>query len=412
MSGVTRGVILLDPKPTGASLLFDQKIAGLPVFHRLVLALHRAGIKRLLVLSRNLDEKERTRWEEILNADLRLRGRVLWIDPEQFLRGEANEWVEAAKDSSGVLVAGANVVATPQLIQTFLRDALNTWSLGHHGVASLGPSGNDRGGIHLVASDKLDIVRAFAENRVIREPVEVISPSGSFRYWTALADPGELPQSEQNLIDEHRQHYTQLMDVHCNSLLSLKISRYLVRLPFSPNHLTLFGLLIGLASGYFFALGNYWSGVVGALLAAFTAVWDCCDGDVARLRFEESDFGEALDTTCDNIINIFVFGGIALGVGRQQGWEQALLPFLLLALGGGLIFGLIYFPRGQGKGGFFKGTKLHDVIELLASRNFIYVIALFGIVGKLDWFLWLAGYGSLVFALVIYLTKRQMRKRH
>jgi len=101
-----------------------------------------------------------------------------------------------------------------------------------------------------------------------------------------------------------------------------------------------------MASGFFFAQGNYWSGFVGGLLLAVTAIWDCCDGDVARLKFMESDFGETLDTICDNIINIFIFTGIMFGVAHSKGLAQALIPFLLLSLGGSWIFCLIYFPKG------------------------------------------------------------------
>ena len=51
---------------------------------------------------------------------------------------------------------------------------------------------------------------------------------------------------------------------------------------------------------------------------------------------------------------------------------------------------------------------LYEVIQVLASRNFIYIVVLFAIVGKLDWFLWLAGLGSNVFALSLYLAKRKI----
>ena len=137
----------------------------------------------------------------------------------------------------------------------------------------------------------------------------------------------------------------------------------------------------------------------------FSGIWDCCDGDVARLKFMESDYGEYLDTMCDNIINILTFIGIAIGVARQSGLIASLIPFALLLAGGILIFILIYFPKGYGKGYSFKGTRMYDVILLLASRNFIYVILLFAIFDRLDYFLWLAGFGSNVFAMALFLTK-------
>jgi hypothetical protein len=90
-----------------------------------------------------------------------------------------------------------------------------------------------------------------------------------------------------------------------------------------------------------------------------------------------------------------------LGVAKVDGWDHALLPFAMLCLGGGSIFMMIYFPKG-GKGAFFKGTPTYSVIQLLASRNFVYIVLLFGIVGQLGWFLWFAGFGSLIFALELF----------
>jgi phosphatidylglycerophosphate synthase len=181
----------------------------------------------------------------------------------------------------------------------------------------------------------------------------------------------------------------------------------LVKTFLTPNQITILGLFIGLASGILFAQGNYWNTLIGGVLLSITAIWDCCDGDVARLKFMESDFGEKLDTACDNIINIFIFIGIMLGVARYDGLTQALIPFALLIFGGSWIFYLIYFPK-SGKGSYFTNTPIYDVIQTLASRNFIYVILLFCIFNKLNWFLWIAGIGSIIFGFCIYRAKNKI----
>jgi phosphatidylglycerophosphate synthase len=170
------------------------------------------------------------------------------------------------------------------------------------------------------------------------------------------------------------------MDIWFNSLFSIPISAMLLKTPLTPNILTLFGLFIGFLAGWCFAQGNYLSNLAGGLLLALTAIWDCCDGDVARLKLMESDFGEKLDTACDNIINVFIFSGMMLGVAKTHGWGHALIPFIMLTIGGALIFAFIYFPK-DGKGSYFKEYKMYDVIQVLASRNFIYVILLFALGG-------------------------------
>ena len=84
-----------------------------------------------------------------------------------------------------------------------------------------------------------------------------------------------------------------------------------------------------------------------------------------------------------------------------------MIPFFLLVLGGGLIFYLIYFPS-RGKGSFFKGTWAYQAIQTLASRNFIYVILVFALFGRLDAFLWSAGIGSNMFGLALLYTKQRI----
>ena len=95
------------------------------------------------------------------------------------------------------------------------------------------------------------------------------------------------------------------------------------------------------------------------------------------------------------------------GVAHSKGLIQAVVPFFLLTLGGSCIFYLIYIPR-RGKGSFCKNTPIYDSIQILASRNFIYIIFAFSIADKLGWFLWLAGIGSNIFALSIYMAKRKI----
>jgi hypothetical protein len=86
----------------------------------------------------------------------------------------------------------------------------------------------------------------------------------------------------------------------------------------------------------------------------------------------ESDFGDTLDTTCDNLNNVFAFTGIMIGIATNSGFSHALIPYTLLGVGGSLIFYFIYFPK-WGKGSFFHGTWIYNLIQHLASRNFVYI---------------------------------------
>jgi len=53
---------------------------------------------------------------------------------------------------------------------------------------------------------------------------------------------------------------------------------------------SLFTLGVSFAAGVFFALGGYWNMLTGAVLGWLSSVLDGCDGEVARLKLQESAF--------------------------------------------------------------------------------------------------------------------------
>jgi len=409
-------VIFLDPPTGGFRLLLNRPIAGVALFKRLVLSLCRAGLKDIIVISRGLSDKENSAAESCLRKDSRFKGNLAWFHQETFRRDNGLENIKSLAGDHGVLLCRGNIVTTPAQLQNLLTGGLNAGE--SPGSSGAGPETDIPvsllhgplcdAGISLFPASKLDLINGYVEKWVIEEPADKVQPQEGRNFCLAVSDIQSLRRAEKSLLDQYKTHYTQLMDVWFNSLFSIPISAHLVKMPFTPNQITLFGLVIGALSGWFFAQGDYLSGLCAGFLLIFTAIWDCCDGDVARLKFMESDFGDYLDTLCDNIINVFIFIGIAIGVGREHGALASVIPFVLLAFGGLSIFALIYFPKGSGKGSFFKGTRMFAVIELLASRNFVYIIFLFAVFDRLDWFLWIAGFGANIFALTLFLYKRKI----
>ncbi len=392
-------VILLSPLDSGYSLILEHKIAGVPLFKRLLLTLQRAGIKEILVLSHQLNAQEIK--TQNIEKDSRFKSLLHWHDRSEFFAATNKEQVNTLTPSKPFLLVNENLVTHQKVIRSFLESSNNSAK-----ISCMAHTEEKSGGLVLLPPDKFSTLNHRNRAEDGEDKTERIVLPADKNFWMEVQDKASARVAEKKLLRYGKNHYKQFMDIWFNSLFSIPISAMLVKTPITPNMVTLLGLLVGLLAGWCFAQGNYLSGVAGGVLLAFTAILDCCDGDVARLQFIESDFGETLDTTCDNIINVFIFTGMMLGVARTQGWEQALIPFIMLAIGGGLIFVFIYFPKG-GKGSFFEGSKMHAVIQTLASRNFIYVILVFAVSGHLDGFLWLAGIGSLVFALILFVVKRQ-----
>jgi phosphatidylglycerophosphate synthase len=57
----------------------------------------------------------------------------------------------------------------------------------------------------------------------------------------------------------------------------------------------------------------------GMLLAHAQSVLDGCDGELARVRLQQSDIGEWLDTIVDDGLNLFLVASIGIGLGQAHG---------------------------------------------------------------------------------------------
>ena len=193
--------------------------------------------------------------------------------------------------------------------------------------------------------------------------------------------------------------FTRLVDRR----FSRALTRMLLPTGISPNQVTIASIAIGVAGGCCFALGTPTAATLGALLFLFSTIVDGCDGEIARLTFRESAFGARLDILGDNLVHLFLFGGIAIGLYRRSGEPMiATLGFLLV---GGVLLSMatVYLciirrpPNGAQRALF----------EAFASREFAYLLVVLTVAGRLDWFLWMSAVGTYVFATGLWVLGRR-----
>lgn len=84
----------------------------------------------------------------------------------------------------------------------------------------------------------------------------------------------------------------------------------------SPNHITIFSLVPATISSYFYYSHNIIMGVLFLVVALFC---DVCDGSVARVLDQKTDFGAVLDASIDRDCELIVLFGILIG-GLAQSW--------------------------------------------------------------------------------------------
>jgi phosphatidylglycerophosphate synthase len=253
----------------------------------------------------------------------------------------------------------------------------------------------------------------------VRQWLERAAAGGHVRMFPAGADPAQWYQAvrdsadiriaERRLFSSLKGEFEGFVDRFFNRKLSRRFTRVFLALGLSPNAITLVATIVGLLAAGSFGVGTYAAGIAAALLFQLAAVIDCCDGEVARLTFTESPFGAWLDIAMDNVVHMAIFGGIAVGSYMQVvDGEGAWIP---LALGAAAILGNALSLTLVSKAQKIKQTSewktpVHAawsdfMLKNVASRDFSVVVLAFALLGKLDWFLWMAAAGSLLFAVVM-----------
>ena len=111
------------------------------------------------------------------------------------------------------------------------------------------------------------------------------------------------------------------------------VARAFARAGFSPNSLTLIGLLVGSLAALIFAKGEP---RLAGLTLLVCGVFDVIDGAVARLTGRETAFGGVLDAVIDRYVDFSIFIGIAYG-GLAELWRLPSWAWCTLALTGGFM---------------------------------------------------------------------------
>jgi 1L-myo-inositol 1-phosphate cytidylyltransferase / CDP-L-myo-inositol myo-inositolphosphotransferase len=168
---------------------------------------------------------------------------------------------------------------------------------------------------------------------------------------------------------------------------------------------------MGLLAALCLAHGSWISGVLGALLLQWSAVIDCCDGEVARLKFLESTSGYYLDITCDNIVHVAVFIGIAWSGYQLMGQLHVLLLGGMAAFG--TLMGFIMVLATRHSRARQDSPALDQLIDALANRDFSLILVICALTGTLQWFLWAIAIGvNLFWLLVLGLARQAQRTAH
>ena len=160
------------------------------------------------------------------------------------------------------------------------------------------------------------------------------------------------------------------------------MTRRLAATRMTPNAMTAVSVAIGLAGAAFFLSGEARFQFAGALLFLLHSILDGCDGELARLKFQESRLGGVLDFWGDNVVHCAVFACLAVGWSRDAADPRPLIAGALAVAGTLLSAGFVarHALGNAGGGPQFTSvtrraqTRLSRIADMLARRDFIYLV--------------------------------------
>jgi phosphatidylglycerophosphate synthase len=228
------------------------------------------------------------------------------------------------------------------------------------------PAGRDwpvSGVLRVTARDASDIDALAAELRTRFEhagarPAGEDVSFGRGRLALRIIDPADLPAAERTI---RRSSYkdTDNKVARFNRSMSVPISVALIRTPLTANQLSVALVAIGFYSAWLFSTGHYLAGALGAFLGLAASVLDGCDGEIARLKYQESPLGCWIETFGDYSYYIAIFIGLTVGAVRRTGWH-GFYWLGAIALAGTLVaFALLIFLRSRITAG--QPEKLHSI---------------------------------------------------
>ena len=160
---------------------------------------------------------------------------------------------------------------------------------------------------------------------------KAISASG---FWIDVDDSAAFKKAEKALLNLVRDKSNDGPVAHyLNRPISLFFSRHLAKLDITPNQISLFSFLCSLLAAGLFALGGYPALLVGGVLAQFASIVDGCDGEVARLKYQSSDFGGWFDAVLDRYADAFLLFGLTWHVLAIEANAWVLLTGFMAIIG-------------------------------------------------------------------------------
>ena len=346
------GTLLYLPQTSAGQVQPAARLAGLPMAERVIRSAARSGYDRIIVYTDGVQ----ARTMAVLRRMAAAVDGVVLTGTREVLR----EALDRSGPDRFVTAIGAATVVSPALLQAALAVKAVP---GEPADVPAGPEWRESGLVRMTSGDAqhLEFVSAALTSRAERaQPL----PSGDDVSFgrAALAvrvtTPPDLPAAEA-IIRRSSYKDTDNTVARFNRRISLPISVALIRTPLTANQLSVMLVAVGFYAAWLFSLGHYWTGVLAAFLSLAASILDGCDGEIARLKYQESVLGCWIETVGDYSYYVAIFTGLTIGAVRHT-HSEGFYWIGGLALAGTLLsFAFLIFLRTRITAG--RPERLHAI---------------------------------------------------
>jgi phosphatidylglycerophosphate synthase len=276
-----------------------------------------------------------------------------------------------------------------------------------------------------------DLLQAFGEkappDQVIRRLRETEGVRREHLPEDALIrveKESDLPTAEGRLFRGLIKPTESFLSQKFERKVSLAITRRLLYTRITPNQISIASILLGVFSALLFLGESQALHVLGGFLLLFSSIVDGCDGELARLRFQESRWGSWLDFLGDNVVHVSVFFCLGLGLTlRGEGTVYVVLGCVASLANVGAasaVFFRVFMKSGDRVVTFATPVRVEEMdraegwlrrriefTDKLSNRDFFYLILVCAAIGQLWLFMWVASLGVVFYFFnLIYLYYR------
>ncbi|MCD6257134.1 NTP transferase domain-containing protein [Candidatus Aerophobetes bacterium] len=172
---------------------------------------------------------------------------------------------------------------------------------------------------------------------------------------------------------------------HINRPVSTRISKLLVKTGIKPDLISSLSFAICLLSAFLFSFGDYLHIIVAGLLSQFSSIIDGCDGEVARLKFQQTNYGAWFDAVLDRYADAMIILGIVYGWWSLHGKVEVWIAGFIALIGSfmnsytAIKYDAIFKKNKTGKIRFGRDVRLFLIMLGALLNQMYYILIILGI---------------------------------